>query len=484
MYSLKTLSFLLLFGLTINAQTINVHGKVSNKAGNPIANAIVTLVHQGLKDTTGADGTYEISNATAVVSPIALLPQAEALLLNKGFLEFSLIEPAPIKVEIFDTKGILLKRIQQWNAPRGFYNFNIEECSPTAKLLIVRTAIGMEEYTFRYLPLHGNAYLMNRSGVNNNTTRGTLAKVTAINDTLKITAPEYTPKTIAITSYDQELDIKLDAEGSVGRSSGCGKNPTLTNERQKIRSANLDRNYMIRIPEDYDKNHPYPVVFAFHWMGGRMEDVDGGGTSGYTWSYYGIREKADKSSDNKMIFIAPDGIGQGWGNDGGRDLSLVDDILKLVEDDLCVDKERLFAMGFSFGGGMSFAVACARAKVFRAVAVYAGAQLSGCDGGKDPIAYIGFHSISDTRCGIGGGRALRDRFVQNNGCTPQNPPQPVGLTHVITEYEGCDEGYPVVWCEFDGGGHTPAPMDGSTNDSGGGDRTWTKDEAWKFFTRF
>ena len=44
---------------------------------------------------------------------------------------------------------------------------------------------------------------------------------------------------------------------------------------------------------------------------------------------------------------------------------------------------------------MSYAIACARAKVFRAVAVYSGAQLSGCSGGTEPIAYLGIHGISD-----------------------------------------------------------------------------------------
>jgi hypothetical protein len=37
--------------------------------------------------------------------------------------------------------------------------------------------------------------------------------------------------------------------------------------------------------------------------------------------------------------------------------------------------------------GMCYAIACARAKVLRAVAIYEGAQLSGCEGGNDPIAY-------------------------------------------------------------------------------------------------
>jgi poly(3-hydroxybutyrate) depolymerase len=228
------------------------------------------------------------------------------------------------------------------------------------------------------------------------------------------------------------------------------------------------------------------LAFAFHWNGGTMGDVDGGGTSGYTWSYYGLREQADNTTDSRMIFVAPQGNGNGWANSNGQDLTFVDDMIKQIEGDLCVDTTRLFAMGFSYGGGMSYAIACARATVFRAVAVYAGAQLSGCTDGTKPIAYIGVHGITDPTCNISGGRSLRDKFVKNNGCTTQNPPEPSegSRTHVCTSYAGCASGYPVRWCAFDGGGHTPAPVDGQAIDSGGGDKTWTKAEVWKFFTQF
>jgi len=274
------------------------------------------------------------------------------------------------------------------------------------------------------------------------------------------------------------------SSGAAATSAGCGKTPTLANGARTISSSGKTRNYMIRIPPNYDNSHPYPLVFAFHWNGGNMNDVDGGGTSGYTWSYYGLREQADNSTNSKMIFVAPDGNG-GWPNSGGQDLTFVDDLLKLIEGDLCVDTTRIFSMGFSYGGGMSYAIACARAKVFRAVAIYSGAQLSGCTGGADPIAYIGFHSVSDGTCNYSGGESLRNKFVANNGCTAQTPPRPgSGNVHVCTSYDGCRSGYPVRWCAFDGGGHTPAPVDGSTSSSGGGDRSWTKAEAWKFFTQF
>lgn len=135
---------------------------------------------------------------------------------------------------------------------------------------------------------------------------------------------------------------------------------------------------------------------------------------------------------------------------------------------------------------MTNAIACARAKVFRAVAVYAGALLSGCEDGTKPIAYIGIHGLRDPTCGIAGGRSLRDRFVKNNGCPTQSVPEPAAnsLKHVCTTYTGCKAGYPVRWCAFDGGGHTPAPLDGQTSDYGGGDKTWTKSEVWDFFTQF
>ena len=197
------------------------------------------------------------------------------------------------------------------------------------------------------------------------------------------------------------------------------------------------------MPDNYDPNRPYRLIFGFHWNGGSANDVDSGGTSGYPWSYYGIRAL----SNNSAIFVAPQGLNAGWANTNNRDLTFVDDMVRTIQNGLCVDTTQLFAMGFSYGGGMSYSIACSRASVFRAVAVYAGGQLSGCSGGTDPIAYIGIHGLRDNVLNISQGRALRDRFVRNNGCTPQNPREPAAgsLTHVVTAYSGCRAGYPVVW---------------------------------------
>ncbi|MET8144538.1 lectin [Sphaerisporangium sp. NPDC005288] len=262
---------------------------------------------------------------------------------------------------------------------------------------------------------------------------------------------------------------------------GCGKAPTLRSGSQSISSSGKNRSFILRIPDNYNNNNPYRLVFGFHWNGGTANDVDSGGTSGYPWSYYGTRAL----SNNTAIFVAPQGINNGWANSGGEDTTFVDDMIRRIESDLCVDTSQRFAMGFSYGGGMSYSLACNRATVFRAVAVYSGGQLSGCSGGTEPIAYIGLHGLRDPVLNISNGRSLRDRFVRNNGCTAQNPPEPAqgSLTHIVTYYSGCRAGYPVAWAAFDAG-HTPNPVDGKSGDLEPGENSWTRPVVWNFFTQF
>ncbi|GAA3747585.1 hypothetical protein GCM10022225_34260 [Plantactinospora mayteni] len=265
-----------------------------------------------------------------------------------------------------------------------------------------------------------------------------------------------------------------------GGSAGCGKSPTLRNGTHSIQSNGKARSFILRMPNNYNNSTPYRLIFAFHWRGGTANEIDSGGTSGQSWSYYGQWEQ---SGNNSAILVAPQGFGNGWANSGGEDVVFVDDMISRIENDLCVNPGRRFATGFSWGGGMSYALACARATVFRAVAVIAGAQISGCSGGTQPIAYFGLHGISDNVLNISQGRSLRDTFVRNNGCTAQNPPEPAAgsRTHRTTAYSGCRAGYPVQWAAFDNG-HMPGPVDGTYSESGV--TTWTKGEIWRFFSQF
>ncbi|KOV82837.1 RICIN domain-containing protein [Nocardia sp. NRRL S-836] len=263
-----------------------------------------------------------------------------------------------------------------------------------------------------------------------------------------------------------------------GPGSGCGKAPTLRNGTYTIQSGGKSRSFILRIPDGYNNTTRYRLIFGLHWRGGTANDVASGGSSGASWAYYGQQEQ----SNNSAILVAPQGLGNGWGNAGGEDVTFVDDMIRRIEGDLCVNPAQRFATGFSWGGGMSYALACARPNVFRAVAVISGGEISGCSGGSQAVAYFGIHGVSDNVLGIAQGRALRDRFVRNNGCAAQSPrePAPGSRTHVTTTYS-CRAGFPVQWAAFDGG-HAPAPVEGCGCDDGA--RTWTKAEIWRFFAQF
>ncbi|MDG4828225.1 RICIN domain-containing protein [Solwaraspora sp. WMMD1047] len=260
---------------------------------------------------------------------------------------------------------------------------------------------------------------------------------------------------------------------------GCGRAPGLNSGTHTIQSSGQNRSFILRVPANYNNNNPYRLIFAFHWRGGTMNDVSSGGSSGSVWSYYGMQEQ----SNNTAILVAPQGIGNGWANSGGQDVTFVDDMIRRIDEALCVDTTQRFALGFSYGGGMSYALACARANVFRAVAVYSGAQLSGCSGGTQPIAYFGLHGISDNVLNISAGRSLRDTFVRNNGCAAQSPREPSqGSGQHFTTLYSCRAGYPVQWAAYDSG-HGPAPVDGCSGCEDGA-RTWTRAEVWRFFAQF
>ena len=66
------------------------------------------------------------------------------------------------------------------------------------------------------------------------------------------------------------------------------------------------------------------------------------GSNGYNMAHFGLQ----KLSNNGAIFVAPQGLGNGWANSGGQDLKFVDDMVKLIEDNYCVDTTRALRQRF------------------------------------------------------------------------------------------------------------------------------------------
>ncbi|BCS23454.1 alpha/beta hydrolase family esterase [Aspergillus puulaauensis] len=261
----------------------------------------------------------------------------------------------------------------------------------------------------------------------------------------------------------------LALQAAAADSPGCGTDPTLGSGVNSLDVNGQPREYIIQPPENYDASIPHKLVIGYHWRDGTMDNVVEGG-------FYGLSYLA---ADVPTIFVAPQGLDNGWANTNGDDIAFTDQLLEAVESSYCIDQERRFATGWSWGGGMSYSVACSRADVFRAVAVLSGAEISGCDGGDLPIAYFGQHGISDSVLGIELGRTLRDHYVEVNGCDPATPeePAPGSGVHTLTDYSNCASGYPVQWVAFDGD-HIPNPTDAGSSDS------FTGGLIWDFISQF
>ncbi|KAK8067257.1 fungal cellulose binding domain-containing protein [Apiospora hydei] len=246
-------------------------------------------------------------------------------------------------------------------------------------------------------------------------------------------------------------------------SAGCGKSPP-TSGTKSMTVNGKNRQYILQLPSNYDSSKPHKLVFGYHWRDGSMNDVANG-------QFYGLRPLAGDST----VFIAPNGLNAGWANNGGEDITFTDQLLKSVQDTVCIDEGNIFATGWSYGGAMSFSVACSRPDVFKAVAVIAGAQLSGCSGGTTPVPYLGIHGAADNVLPIAAGRQLRDKYLGLNGCASKNAQEPgAGAgNHIKTVYE-CRANQPVWWIAH-GGGHVPDPSDSNGN-------KWAPGETWSFFT--
>jgi hypothetical protein len=123
-------------GLSVNAQTINVRGKVTDTAGKPIVNAVVELTHAKLKDTTGANGLYALNAGGSAVRHFAD-PASGSMWFHQGVLEFSVAEAAPIRIGIFDVKGALLDKVALNRASAGTYRLNLAGRIQLDNLLVV-----------------------------------------------------------------------------------------------------------------------------------------------------------------------------------------------------------------------------------------------------------------------------------------------------------------------------------------------------------
>ncbi|ORX41999.1 hypothetical protein BCR36DRAFT_239386, partial [Piromyces finnis] len=257
-------------------------------------------------------------------------------------------------------------------------------------------------------------------------------------------------------------------------SKGCGKTPSLPKSGsfdfswfQGIRTVRID------VPENYDNNKPYRLIFGMHCLGGW-----GGGVQ--QEGYYGLKPL---DTQNTSIFIAPEGIlGQlPWSR---AEYTMFDELLEKLKDDFCIDESRVFSTGFSYGSMFTNGLSWNHQKVLRAVAVYETAErdiwLPEHTG--DGIGWMGVLGFEDGVCTAEMGRNARDIILKHNsvgGVAVQEKAEEAerGGPHKCYDYKTVDEKFPVRWCT-ESGGHIWDHKDPGQNQS------WVPQATWDFFNQF
>jgi len=273
-----------------------------------------------------------------------------------------------------------------------------------------------------------------------------------------------------------------------------------TSTRLKITSGGMSREYIIDIPANYDPTHPYRLIFSWHQAygsdtgnaNGLHPANDGPNFDAKNYAYFGLHREMT-AADDTAIFIAPGGIGNlPW--DYNRDVVLFDDLLALVDANLCIDDSRVFTTGFSFGAMMSYALTLGRPSKLRGAVAMAAANYNFTQptNAHVPIAYMGTTGMSDGTCPWGndtmGGKACNLQHAKDNGCTiPAGnniPTTTVGSKkYVCYDFAGCMPGYPVKTCTFDGP-HTPSSIDDGVSTGDDGLKAFIPPLAWKFIAQF
>jgi hypothetical protein len=196
--------------LTAQAETINLKGVVSNKTGNPVSGAVVTLSGLKMADTTDANGKYVFSQSAGVLYAATVLPVSQRIALTNGLLSISLTVATPLSIELFDMRGQLLDRVVDRSATSGEYHFDVTHHRCGTQMLLLRVNVGDQTSIVRYLPLSNGWNSV--AAVRASAPGSMLAKIKAATDTLKVIATGFTSVAVAIDSYQGEKNISLDSE--------------------------------------------------------------------------------------------------------------------------------------------------------------------------------------------------------------------------------------------------------------------------------
>ena len=282
-------------------------------------------------------------------------------------------------------------------------------------------------------------------------------------------------------------------------STGCGKPaPTApgSSVNETVLSGGLTRTYLLYVPSSYQAHSSEALVLNFHGHGSNAIQQE---------RRSGMSLLADQQG---FIAVYPQGVvgpdgRTGWATGGrGRpqvnDVLFVSDLLTHLQSVLRIDPLRIYATGFSNGGGMTNVLACTLAGRFAAFAPMSGAYSpysGGCHPVR-PVPLLEFHGTADRVVPYNGSGshqyppilAWLQGWATSDGCTLG--PTAFYTQAIVTglEWTHCRGNANVVHFRIHGEGHTWPSVRFNVSFNASGETTGTTVQVlsasaliWSFF---
>lgn len=244
----------------------------------------------------------------------------------------------------------------------------------------------------------------------------------------------------------------------------CG---TLSAQTGTITIGGVARNYIVYAPSGLSGNPP--LVFSVHGMNQ---------TNTWMRSASGWDKIADTAKE-KFVVVYPQSNGNTWDlSAGGNDVKFFLALIDTMAARFNIDRGKVFETGFSMGGMMSYALTCAAADKFAAVAPCSGYLLGGAGtcATKRPMPIYHMHGAADDFVAYANLKSFLNTFITKFNCpkTAQVTNSYNSNSKLTKEYWGpCDQGSEITLISISGLGHayTTGPDINETL------------EAWAFFKK-
>lgn len=168
------------------------------------------------------------------------------------------------------------------------------------------------------------------------------------------------------------------------------------------------RDYIVYIPENYTNTTSYPLVLAFHGLGGTME------TSYNNSKLYLLAE-----SEN-FIAVHPNGISNQWNAvtaNNNIDVDFTQALLNQLEADYSIESNRIYSAGMSNGGFFSFLLACELSERIAAIGSVTGLMfqpvINNCQPTR-PIPVLQIHGTQDNVVNYSGVDDVINFWINHN----------------------------------------------------------------------